>query len=928
MSKKNSYFVDPQLKFQVGNVIKELEGSDPTLSEKTNNFIINDVLAMLKTKYPAYSRKKEGPLKDSVVKAMAIVRPEKGSTTVLSDDSIDDDNEKVDLVQVPSTNILNSGLRSAYKTKNENATKQAPNTPVGKPLYNAVTPPPSNNNNSNNGNNNPKPSTPTLKPLYNAVTPLPLNNNSNNNTKTNTNTNNNNNNNNNTTNESDGTNGFKLNSSTPIVISPPGSPRQTQSTPSTPFVGFSDNKKKRPSDTTTPTTPNENTKPQKKKKKNQLQTGLPGQRPGQYLLNGNSGENNNNNQNFTPTSSIPKLCFSDIGGIESIIQDITEQVEWPLKHPEIYQHLNVDPPRGILLHGPPGCGKTMLANAIAGELQVPFFSISAPEVVSGMSGESEAKLRSLFKAAQSEEKAIIFIDEIDAITPKRENAQREMERRIVAQLLTCMDGLSSKEDDEDNPQGTVIVLGATNRPDALDPALRRAGRFDREISIGVPDQAARSRILQVLCGKMRLEGDFDFMRIASVTPGYVGADLSALAKEAAVIAINRIFKNLFTLNEISKEKADPHFSMSEDLSNRIAVARHLRKNDTPLTPAQLAPLSITMNDFMLATKKVQPSAKREGFATIPNVTWDDVGALHKIREELSRSILFPIRYPDLYKKAGITAPAGVLLYGPPGCGKTMLAKAIANECQANFISIKGPELLNKYVGESERAVRQVFARAQNSAPCIIFFDELDALAPKRGNDGNQASERVVNMLLTELDGLDRRQDVFVIAATNRPDIIDPAMLRPGRLDKLLYVPLPSPEERVEILRTITAKIPLSKTLDLSVIGRGQQCNRFSGADLSALVKETSMFALHESLKAEFLKQNPGDQGSSSSSNNIMNPDKFSHLSSATPLSADFCIEKLHFDEAFKKLRPSVSEKSEKMFARIRDRIKSPLDSKK
>jgi len=427
--------------------------------------------------------------------------------------------------------------------------------------------------------------------------------------------------------------------------------------------------------------------------------------------------------------------------------------------------LGVEPPRGVLLRGPPGTGKTLLAHAIAGQLGVSFLKVSAPEIVSGMSGESEQKLRELFAAASDAAPAILFIDEIDAIAPKRDGGganARGMEKRIVAQMLTCMDALAPGN----NANGkAVMVLGATNRPDSLDSALRRAGRFDREIILGVPDEAARVRILKVMTSRMRLDGNFDFKVIAKKTPGYVGADIRSLTKEAAVIAINRIFKDLLVC-----ESSDA--SSNEKASGVITAV--------PLSSEQLEPLSVTMTDFLEAVQRVQPSSKREGFATVPDVTWKDIGALESIREELTLSVLEPISNPERFQELGLPLPAGVLLYGPPGCGKTLLAKAIANESGANFISVKGPELLDKYVGESERAVRQVFERARASSPCIIFFDELDSLCPKRGSDsgGGGVSERVVNQLLTEMDGLESRRSVFVIAATNRPELIDPAMMRP------------------------------------------------------------------------------------------------------------------------------------------------------
>ncbi|KAL8287188.1 hypothetical protein RQP46_003640 [Phenoliferia psychrophenolica] len=562
-----------------------------------------------------------------------------------------------------------------------------------------------------------------------------------------------------------------------------------------------------------------------------------------------------------------------------------ELVALPICHPEVYLHTGVRPPRGVLLVGPPGCGKTMLAGAIAGELGCPFISISAPSIVSGMSGESEKTLRETFEEAARLAPCILFIDEIDAITPKRETAQREMERRIVAQLLTCMDDLAW--DKTDNKP--VMILGATNRPDSLDPALRRAGRFDAEITMGVPDEAGRERILRVLMAKLRLSGDFDYAFLAKSTPGYVGADLSALTGAAGVIAVKRIFERLGTEAPMMDDPATALLALAgagaagedesmmidddellptpdqpsttsitptqttnttgKDLSLLIPpfsdlppslaalpIASFLSTHPLPLSPTDLSTLSLTNADFTLALSIVQPSSQREGFTTVPDVTWSDLGALKAIREEMRMSIVRPIRRPEVFASLGIQAPCGVLLWGPPGCGKTLLAKAVANESRANFISVKGPELLNKYVGESERAVRQVFARARASSPCIIFFDELDAMVPRRDDSLSESSARVVNTLLTELDGLEPRKQVFVIGATNRPDILDPAMVRPGRLDKLLYVDLPTPSERVEILRAQTKKTPLGPDVDLDVIARDVECDGFSGADLGALRK--------------------------------------------------------------------------------------------
>lgn len=587
----------------------------------------------------------------------------------------------------------------------------------------------------------------------------------------------------------------------------------------------------------------------------------------------------------------PSLRLADLGGIDRILQDVRELIEYPLKHPEIYVHLGVEPPRGVLLHGPPGCGKTMLATAIAGELGVPFFKVSAPEIVSGMSGESEEKIRSLFDRAAAEAPSIIFLDEIDAITPKRNDSARGMERRMVAQLLTCMDDLTL----ERTRGKAVIVIGATNRPQSLDTALRRAGRFDREICMPVPDTESRVKILTVMAGKMRKEGAFDYRLIAKKTPGYVGADLKALTNEAAVVAVNRVFRELESAGSmqsmLSIDKQDGQKrTRSNSVDQRAAVSKLLGASGE-LTERQLEDLHVTMEDFLGAVKKVQPSAKREGFATVPNVSFRDIGALTAVREELKMSVLEPITDPERFEAVGLSVPAGVLLFGPPGCGKTLLAKAIANESGANFISVKGPELLDKYVGESERAVRVVFERARMSSPCVIFFDELDALCPRRdgghsGGGGGGVSERVVNQLLTELDGLESRRNVFVIAATNRPDIIDPAMLRPGRLDKLLYVPLPGKDDRLSILTTLCRKTPLAAGVCLQTIAANECCEGYSGADLQSLVREATLNALN-----------------------------------VTERGAKVTVGEHDFQAALKKVLPSVSKKDERIYNKLRSRMR-------
>ncbi|OAX80454.1 hypothetical protein ACJ72_05216 [Emergomyces africanus] len=535
--------------------------------------------------------------------------------------------------------------------------------------------------------------------------------------------------------------------------------------------------------------------------------------------------------------------LADLGGVDDVIQELEDLIVLPMTRPQVYSSSKVQPPRGILLHGPPGCGKTMIANAFAAELGVPFIAISAPSIVSGMSGESEKALREHFDEAKKVAPCLIFIDEIDAITPKRESAQREMEKRIVAQLLTCMDDLALEKTDGK----PVIVLAATNRPDSLDAALRRGGRFDKEINLTVPSEPVREQILRVLTKDMNLADDLDFKLLAKRTPGFVGADLNDLVSTAGAAAIKR-YVELLKLHtgdqmEIEEATTDGEINNSNKISPKILELRRLIKHarETPLD-SESQTISVSNTDFFTALPKIQPSSKREGFATIPDTTWADIGALGGVRDELATAIVEPIRNPEIYARVGITAPTGVLLWGPPGCGKTLLAKAVANESRANFISVKGPELLNKYVGESERAVRQVFVRARSSIPCVIFFDELDALVPRRDDTVSEASARVVNTLLTELDGLgSARQGIYVIAATNRPDIIDPAMLRPGRLETLLFVNLPSADERVEILQTLLRKLPIEFSEELKELARS--CEGFSGADLGSLLRRAGYSAI-------------------------------------------------------------------------------------
>ena len=526
------------------------------------------------------------------------------------------------------------------------------------------------------------------------------------------------------------------------------------------------------------------------------------------------------------------ISLADLGGVDSVIQELEDLIVLPLLQPNIYTTSMIQPPRGILLHGPPGCGKTMIANAFAAELGVSFIALSAPSIVSGMSGESEKALRDHFEEAKKMAPCLVFIDEIDAITPKRESAQREMEKRIVAQLLTCMDDLAL----EKTGGKAVIVLAATNRPDSLDPALRRGGRFDKEINLSVPSEAVREQILRALTRQMILSKDLDFRYLAKLTPGFVGADLSDLVSTAGSAAIKRFLDTLKTQSNDMDIEID-HAIVSPKV---VELRKLIKRAKEPAAYGEID-ISISYDDFLAAIPKIQPSSKREGFATIPDTTWADIGALRPVREELLTAIVEPIRSPEKYERVGITAPTGVLLWGPPGCGKTLLAKAVANESRANFISVKGPELLNKYVGESERAVRQVFVRARSSIPCVIFFDELDALVPKRDDALSESSARVVNTLLTELDGLSNRKGIYVIAATNRPDIIDPAMLRPGRLETLLFVDLPEENERVEILQTLSRNLAIPFTDDIAAVAK--DCDNFSGADLESLLRRAGYAAI-------------------------------------------------------------------------------------
>ena len=508
---------------------------------------------------------------------------------------------------------------------------------------------------------------------------------------------------------------------------------------------------------------------------------------------------------------IPIVTYEDIGDLHAQIQRIREMVELPLRHPELFQKLGIDPPRGIFLYGPPGCGKTLLAKAVANESDANFYVISGPEIMSKFYGESEARLREIFQKAQETAPSIIFIDEMDAIAPKREEVTGEVERRVVAQLLSLMDGMSSREN--------IIVIGATNRPNAIDPALRRPGRFDREIEIGVPDKQGRTETLQIHTRNMPIAGDVDFKKLSDITHGYTGADIAALCREAAMKCLRRYL---------------PELNLEEER----------------IPPSILDKMEVKMEDFMQGYRDITPTAMREVYIEVPTVHWQDVGGLDQVKAELVEAVEWPIKNSEMYKRMGIKPPKGILLYGPPGCGKTMLARAVATESEANFISIKGPEVFSKWVGESEKAIREVFRKGRSAAPSIIFFDELDAIAPRRGMGyaDSGATERVISQLLTELDGIESLENVVVIAASNRPDIIDPAVLRPGRFDRLIFVPSPDQKTIKQILKIHTTNMPLSPDVELDQISRSAA--GYSGADIEATCREAALNALRRDVNAK------------------------------------------------------------------------------
>ncbi|MEM5804737.1 MAG: CDC48 family AAA ATPase [Candidatus Aenigmatarchaeota archaeon] len=545
------------------------------------------------------------------------------------------------------------------------------------------------------------------------------------------------------------------------------------------------------------------------------------------------------------TKVLPTVTYEDIGGLGDTVGKIREMIELPLKRPEVFGRLGIDPPKGVLLHGPPGCGKTLLAKAVANEAGANFVSVAGPEIVSKWYGGSEENLRKIFEEAEKNAPTIVFFDEIDAIAPKREEVSGEVERRMVSQLLTLMDGLNSR--------GKVVVIAATNRPNSIDPALRRGGRFDREIEIAVPDKTGRKQIFEIHTRNMPLAKDVNIDKLAEITHGFVGADIAALAKEAAMHALRSVMPELSGLKE-----------------------------GEPIPKEILEKLQVKAEDFDYAMKMVQPSAMREVLVEIPKVKWDDVGGLEEVKSALREAIEWPLKHGDSFKRLGITPPRGILLFGPPGCGKTHIVKALANEAGVNFISVKGPELLSKWVGESEQHIRDIFKRARQVAPSIIFFDEIDAMTPRRGLDaGSRVTEQVVSQILTEMSGLEDMHDVVVVAATNRPDIMDPALLRPGRFDRVIYTPAPTEAAREKIFAIHTKSMPL-EGIDIKTLAK--KTEGFSGADIAALCREAALNAMRQDIKAKK-------------------------------------VTKANFDEAMKKIKPSITADMFQKYQKIVDEAK-------
>src|ERR687895_2009858 len=566
----------------------------------------------------------------------------------------------------------------------------------------------------------------------------------------------------------------------------------------------------------------------------------------------------------TREQAVPTITYEDIGGLRDEVTKVREMIELPLRHPELFKRLGVEAPKGVILHGPPGTGKTLLAKAVANETNANFYTIGGPEIMSKFYGESEERLRNIFQEAEKNAPSIIFIDELDSIAPKREEVSGEVERRIVAQLLSLMDGLSAR--------GKVVVIGATNRVNAVDPALRRPGRFDREIEIGVPDRNGRLEILQIHTRGMPIAKDVNLEKLADISHGFVGADLQALAKEAAIRALRRVLPEV-------------------DLSSESIPADTLRK------------IIVTMQDFVDVIKEMEPSALREVFVEVPDVKWEDIGGLSTIKQELQEAVEWPLKYQGVFTYADAVTPKGILLYGPPGTGKTLIAKAAANESEANFISIKGPELLSKWVGESEKGVREVFRKARQAAPCIIFFDEMDAIAPRRGGSfggDSHVTERLISQLLTELDGLEILTNVVVIAATNRPDIIDPALLRPGRFDRLLYVPPPDRDSRLQIIKIHTKKKPLADDVDTNQLA--DHTEGYTGADIASLSSAAVMLALREHVS------------------------KYEDPKEAEKHKEELKIQMKHFEAAIKKIRP-LSLQELNMYKTISEQFGKPQMSR-
>ncbi|KAF9428735.1 AAA ATPase cdc48 [Podila epigama] len=556
-------------------------------------------------------------------------------------------------------------------------------------------------------------------------------------------------------------------------------------------------------------------------------------------------------------SNLADVGYDDIGGCRKQMAQIRELVELPLRHPQLFKSIGIKPPRGILMFGPPGTGKTLMARAVANETGAFFFLINGPEIMSKMAGESESNLRKAFEEAEKNSPAIIFIDEIDSIAPKREKTNGEVERRVVSQLLTLMDGLKARSN--------IVVMAATNRPNSIDPALRRFGRFDRELDIGIPDPTGRLEILRIHTKNMKLDDDVDLEQIASETHGYVGSDIASLCSEAAMQQI--------------REKMDLF-----DLDDETIDAEVLNS------------LAVTMENFRYALGISNPSALRETVVEVPTVTWNDVGGLEKVKQELQETVQYPVEHPEKFLKFGMSPSRGVLFYGPPGCGKTLLAKAIANECQANFISIKGPELLTMWFGESEANVRDVFDKARAAAPCVMFFDELDSIAKARGNssgDGGGAGDRVLNQILTEMDGMNAKKNVFVIGATNRPDQIDGALLRPGRLDQLIYIPLPDEPSRLAVLKSALRKSPVSSAVNLDYIAKSTA--GFSGADLTEICQRAVKLAIRENIEADIRKERERKERGEDEAMDEDDDDAVPEITRA------------HFEEAMKFARRSVQD---------------------